>query len=52
MTPDATTPNTPSPNAAQGGASDLTTLRVAEDSEREQLKMWADQVEVDDAYGG
>ena len=30
----------------------LTALRVAEDSEREQLKMWADKVEADDAYGG
>jgi hypothetical protein len=30
----------------------LAALRVAEDSEREQLTMWADQVEADDAYGG
>ena len=30
----------------------LAALRVAEDSEREQLKIWADQVEADDAYGG
>jgi len=30
----------------------LTALRAAENSEREQLKMWADQVEADDAYGG
>ena len=30
----------------------LTALRVAEDSERDLLKAWADRVEEDDAYGG
>jgi hypothetical protein len=30
----------------------LASLRAAENSEREQLTMWADQVEADDAYGG